>query len=62
MAHFSLLSKLQDFKEIPVRVFLKLFDTLIMSILTYSSEIWISDFKIDSADEKSRRLLLRLAH
>ena len=49
-AHFTLLSKLQYFKDIPVRILLKLFDTLIMPILAYSSEIWISDFKIDILD------------
>ena len=31
-------------------LFLKLFDTLIMHILTYSSVIYISDFKIDLLD------------
>ena len=30
--------------------FLKLFGTLIMSILIYRCEIWISDFKIDLLD------------
>ena len=31
---------------------MKLFDTMIQPILTYASEIWISDYKLDLLDDK----------
>lgn len=49
-AHFSLISKLKDYKDIPPHLQTKLFDTLIVPILTYGSEIWITDFKFDFLD------------
>ena len=63
-AHFSLLSKLQDIKKNTSHFFLKIFDTLIMPIPTYSSEIRISDFKIDLFDNSSlkKKFILEIAN
>lgn len=43
-AVFSLKSRILDFDLAKVKLKLKLFDTLIKPIITYGSEIWISDF------------------
>ena len=46
-ALFSLNSKIKEYSTLNAETLLKLFDTLIQRILTYASEIWISDYKID---------------
>ena len=51
-ALFSLNSKIKEYSNINVETLSKLFDTLIQPILTYASEIWISDYKIDLMDDK----------
>ena len=51
-ALFSLNSKIKEYSDINVETLSKLFDTLIQPILTYASEIWISDYKIDLMDDK----------
>ena len=51
-ALFSLISKIKEYSDINVETLSKLFDTLIQPILTYASEIWISDYKIDLMDDK----------
>ena len=43
---FSLKSKILDFDVMNNPLKLKLFDTLIRPILTYGSEIWVTDYKI----------------
>ena len=53
------------FKGIPVRLFLKLLFTLIIPILTYSSESWISDFKIhlfDNSNQFEKKSILEIAN
>ena len=45
-AIFSLKSRILDFEGINNQMKLKLFDTLIRPILTYGSEIWITDCSI----------------
>ena len=42
----SLRVKILDFDVVNNPLKLKLFDTLIRPILTYGSEIWVTDFKI----------------
>ena len=51
-ALFSLNSKITEYSTLNVETLLKLFDTLIQPILTYASEIWISDYKIDLMNDK----------
>ena len=52
-AIFALKSKILDYKAITPKLQMKLFDSLIKPILTYGSEIWISDFKLnDKTDDK----------
>ena len=51
-ALFSLKSKIKEYSTLNVETLLKLFDTLIQPILTYKSEIWISDYKIDLMNDK----------
>ena len=46
-AVFSLKSRLLDFEGLNNQMRLKLFDTLIRPILTYGSEIWITDYSIN---------------
>ena len=43
---FSLKSKILDFDVMNNPLKFKLFDTLIRPILTYGSEIWVTDYKI----------------
>ena len=43
-AVFSLKSKILDLDFSDMKLKLKLFDSLIRSIISYASEIWISDF------------------
>lgn len=50
-AIFALKSKILDYKAITPKLQMKLFDTLIRPILTYGSEVWISDFKINDKTE-----------
>ena len=45
-AIFSLKSRILDFEGLNNQMKLKLFDTLIRPILTYGSEIWITDYSI----------------
>ena len=47
-ANFSLKSKVSDFDVLSNRLKLKLFEILICPILTYGSEIWISDFTMQN--------------
>ena len=51
-ALFSLNSKIKEYSTLNAETLLKLFDTLIQPILTYASEIWISDYKIDLMNDK----------
>ena len=51
-ALFSLNSKIKEYSTLNAEILLKLFDTLIQPILTYASEIWISDYKIDLMNDK----------
>ena len=46
-ALFGLNARIKEYSTLNVDTLLKLFDTLIQPILTYASEIWISDFKLD---------------
>ena len=46
-AFFSLRKKFSNFSEVPFNISMKLFDTLIKPIITYGSEVWISDYKIN---------------
>jgi hypothetical protein len=46
-AYFSLKSKIPYSNFISVEKWIKLFDSLITPIMTYGSEIWISEFKIN---------------
>ena len=46
-AFFSLRKKFSNFSELPFNISMKLFDTLIKPIITYGSEVWISDYKIN---------------
>ena len=46
-AFFSLRKNFSNFNELPFSISMKLFDTLIKPIITYGSEIWISDYKIN---------------
>ena len=46
-ALFSLNSKIKEYTKLNTQTLMKLFDTLIVPILTYASEIWFADFKID---------------
>ena len=48
-ASFSLRKKFSNFSELLSSISMKLFDTLIKPIITYGSEIWISDYKINLA-------------
>ena len=47
----SLNSKIKEYSEINAETLSKLFNTLIKPILTYASEIWISDCKKDLMDD-----------
>ena len=51
-ALFSLNSKIKEYSILNVETLIKLCDTLIQPILTYGSEIWISDYKLDLLDDK----------
>ena len=51
-ALFSLNSKIKEYNTLNVETLIKLFDTLIQPILTYASEIWISDYKLGFLDNK----------
>ena len=46
-AYFSLKLKIPYSNFISVEKWIKLFDSLITPIMTYGSEIWISEFKIN---------------
>ena len=46
-ADFSLISTSKDVRNMQVKLQAKLFDVLILPILSYTSEIWILEFKID---------------
>ena len=46
-AFFSVKSKFNNFQEVPLKTCLKLFDSLLKPILTYGSEIWLSDYNIN---------------
>ena len=46
----ALRSKLNNFEDIPIRIQLKLFDTLIKPIAIYGAEVWISDFNANKPD------------
>ena len=46
-AFFKLKSQFLNFENIPIKISLKLFDTLIRPIITYGCEIWFSDYKFD---------------
>jgi hypothetical protein len=46
-AYFSLKSKIPYSNFISVEKWIKLFDSLITPIMTYGSEIWILEFKIN---------------
>ena len=46
-AFFSLRRKFSNFSELPFNISMKLFDALIKPIITYGSEVWISDYKIN---------------
>ena len=48
-ASFSFRKKFSNFSELPFSISMKLFDTLIKPIITYGSEIWISDYRINLA-------------
>jgi hypothetical protein len=52
-AYFALKSKPPYSNFISVEKWMKLYDSLISPILTYGSEVWISDFKLnfDSIDK-----------
>ena len=47
IAFFSVKSKFNNFREVPLKTCLKLFDILLKPILTYGSEIWLSDYNIN---------------
>ena len=51
-ALFGLNARVKEYSTLNVDTLLKLFDTLIQPILTYASEIWISDFKLDFLNDK----------
>ena len=51
-ALFSLNSKVKEYSTLNVETVMKLFDILIQPILTYASEILISDYKLDLLDDK----------
>jgi hypothetical protein len=44
---FSVKSKFNNFQEVPLKTCFKLFDSLLKPILTYGSEIWLSDYNIN---------------
>ena len=46
-AFFSVKGKFNNFQEVPLKICLKLFDSLLKPILTYGSEIWLSDYNIN---------------
>jgi hypothetical protein len=46
-AFFSVKSKFNNCQEVPLKTCLKLFDSLSKPILTYGSEIWLSDYNIN---------------
>ena len=47
-AFFSLRTKFSNFSDLPFSISMKLFDTLTKPIIiTYGSEVWISDYKIN---------------
>ena len=48
-AFFSVKSKFNNFQEVPLKTCLKLFDSLlkVKPILTYGSEIWLSDYNLN---------------
>ena len=46
-AFFSLKSKFSNFDEVPIHISFKLFDSLIKPILTYGSEVWLTDYNIN---------------
>ena len=51
-ALFSLNSKVKEYSTLNVETVMKLFDILIQPILTYASEMLISDYKLDLLDDK----------
>ena len=51
-ALFSMNSKIKEYSTMNIETLLKLFDSIIQPILTYASEIWISDYKIDLMNDK----------
>ena len=53
-AIFSLKSKILDYESVSNNLNFKLFDALILPVLTYGAEIWVSDYNIKD------RVLLRL--
>ena len=64
-AYFALKSKLPYNNNLSVKSWLKLYNSMIVPIITYGSEIWISDFKpnFDSLDktklEKTQNMILK---
>ena len=46
-AFFSLWRKFSNFSELPSDISIKLYDALIKPIITYGSEVWIYDYKIN---------------
>ena len=46
-AFFSLKSKFNNFCDIPIKTSLKIFDSIVRPIVTYNSEIWLSDYNIN---------------
>ena len=53
---FSMFSYLRALNDVPIKIYIKLFETLIKPILTYNSEIWYMDFyeKIVRASKKGK--------
>ena len=52
-AYFALKSKLPCNSNLSVRTWIKLYTSMIIPIITYGSEVWISDFKtnLESLDK-----------
>ena len=46
-AYYSIKSKIPFANNLSVQAWLKMYQALVLPIITYSSEIWITDFKID---------------
>ena len=44
-AYFALKSKLPYSENLSVKTYLQLFNSMITPILTYGSEVWLSEFK-----------------